>query len=216
MLREQSGITHQHVERYLYDVLPRRDKILSELEKKAERDSIPIVGPLVGRLLYLLVKASRSRKILEIGTAIGYSTIWLARGASENQGHVETIEIDPRRCREAKMNIERASLVRYVKILPGDAREVLHSLNGEYDFVFLDAGDKTEYPRFLDLCLKLLRRGGIMVTDNCLWKGLVATEDTSAEVRILREYNLAIMKNPLLETVILPVRDGISIAYKNS
>jgi caffeoyl-CoA O-methyltransferase len=142
-----NGITYPDIEKYLYELLPPRDPLLVRLEQEAQERDIPIVGPLVGRLLALLVRLTRAKKVLEIGTAIGYSTIWLARACP---GRVVTIEYNEQTAQEARRNISEAGLGRRVRVLVGDGMDLVPTLRTKFDFLFLDA-EKHQYRALLDL-----------------------------------------------------------------
>lgn len=206
-----NGITSPDIEQYLYKLVPPRDPLMIRLEQEADARDIPIIGPLVGRLLYLLVRLSRARRILEIGTALGYSTIWLARACAP--GRVITIERDEKIAQEARRNLAEAGLTRRVRVLAGDGVDWLPKLRGRFDFFFLDA-DKHQYKMLLDLALPKLSRGALIVTDNVLWSGRVVQANPDETTRAIQEFNRYIHTHPALETIIVPVRDGIALSRK--
>jgi caffeoyl-CoA O-methyltransferase len=205
-----NGITYPDIEKYLYELLPPRDPLLVRLEQEAQERDIPIVGPLVGRLLALLVRLTRAKKVLEIGTAIGYSTIWLARACP---GRVVTIEYNEQIAQEARRNISEAGLGRRVRVLVGDGMDLVPTLRTKFDFLFLDA-EKHQYRALLDLALPKLTRGALIVTDNVLWSGRVAQSDPDETTQAIREFNEYVRNHPALETVIVPVRDGLALSRK--
>lgn len=209
------GITYPHVEEYLQSLLRERPEPLRRMEKQAEREGIPIIGPTVAPLLTLIASLSHSKQILEIGTAIGYSTIWWALAVRENKGLVTTLEIDRERADQAEANVHEAGLSNYVKIIRGDAMKNLSELHGPFDLIFIDTA-KDLYLRLLDLSIKKLRQGGIIMADNVLWSGLVAEEAVDEVADLMREFNKRLYSNPQLRPVILPFRDGIAIAEKTS
>jgi len=208
-----------NLQHYLDHLLPARDELLSELEAQARTERIPICGPQVGRLLALLVRLTRPPRVLEVGTAIGYSAIWMGRALRESGGHLQTIELNPKRIARAQGNLARADLAGVVEILPGAALDVLRTLNGQaYGLIFLDA-EKPEYPEYFELCLPLLAGGGILVADNALLSGEVVpgTPDGywPAEDREgIRRYNALAFAHPGLDSVILPLRDGLTVSLK--
>jgi len=206
-------ITDPKVEDYLYRLLPPRGDILARMEKDAADSGIPIVGPLVGQFLYQIALVSGSRRILEIGMAIGYSTIWLAQAAKWNKGTVTSIEIEPEMVDRARGNLREAKLNDTVRIIVGDALDVVEQLRSKFDLMFIDA-DKTDYPRLLDTLSPLMRKGTILLADNTLWSGAVATDDRSETTTALRRFNELVMTNPLLESVIVPIRDGVTFAVR--
>lgn len=204
-------ITPGYIEEYIRTLLP-TDEFMEELEEEAEERGIPIVGASEGYLLYLLAKMARASSILEIGTAIGYSTIWLAR-ALRRGGMLYSIERNEGLAAEAVNNIKRAGLSGKVKVLVGEAKVLLPTMKRRFDFIFNDA-DKGEYPALLDLIMPLLKDGGMLVTDNSLWGGSVAKREGHPWTKAIYEYNKRLSENPKVEATIIPVRDGVSIALR--
>jgi predicted O-methyltransferase YrrM len=167
----------------------------------------------VGRLLSILARARGARRILEVGTAIGYGTLCLARGAPEAQ--VVSIDSDPERLETARRFLDRAGVLGRVELVAGAALEVIPRLEGPFDLVYLDAV-KTEYRRYLDLSLPKLAIGGLVVADNLLWKGRVASpaEEPDRDADALRAFNGYLMMHPQLQAVVLPLGDGLGLAVK--
>lgn len=197
------------VEEYLKGFGRASDSLLLEMEERA-RGEIPIIPLATARLLAFLVATIRAKRILEIGTAIGYSTIWLARAAQPYGGHVTTIEISERLAEEAQGNIERAGLTEAVTILIGDAERIVPRLTAPFDLIFQD-GDKALYPRLLDDCLRLLRKGGLLVADDALFPVMEVGE---AWAEAVHRYNEMIFARHDLDSVILPVGDGVAVSLK--
>ncbi|MBI3022504.1 MAG: O-methyltransferase, partial [Thaumarchaeota archaeon] len=187
-------------------------RILDEIDKFGQRNDVPIIGPLVGRFLHLLVRACKPRSILEIGTAIGYSTIWLASALS-GSSRLTTIEIDEKILRTAKENIEKAKLATKVRLLLGDAAKLVPLMNERNDLTFLDT-EKNLYPKLLPDLIRLLNVGGFLVADNTLWGGRVATNDRSKATLAIKDFDNKIINDRRLFTVIIPIRDGVSLSYK--
>lgn len=211
------GITSQTVEDYLYSVLPERDEVLREMEEQARQRRIPIVGPLVGRLLYQLARLSGARTVFEMGSAIGYSTIWWARGLAEG-GRVVYTDGDRKNADEARRYFERAGVAGRVQIKVGDALEILSEQPQEsLDIIFNDV-DKEDYPRVFRLAVPRLRKGGLFVSDNALWHGDVAQPAKAQDdrTRAVVEFNRLLYNSPELFTTILPLRDGVAMAIKIS
>jgi predicted O-methyltransferase YrrM len=154
---------------YFRQFLPARDAILKRLEAEAKQGKIPIIGPLVGEMLYLLAAAAKARKILELGTATGYSGIYLARAAVQNGGFLTTLEWDLKLAQAAAANFKEAGLSDHVEIRVGEAQILLETLTGPYDFIFMDI-DKEFYAQSLTDCRRLLKTGGMMVVDNTGFK----------------------------------------------
>jgi caffeoyl-CoA O-methyltransferase len=207
------SITYDYIDDYLYRIAVPRDPLLEKMEEYAGSHAVPIIGPLVGRLLYNLAKASQSRKILEIGTAIGYSGIWLARAVAPLKGSLTTIEMDPERVRIAKKNISEAGLERSVKVIEGNALEVIPTLKEEFDMIFLDS-DKDVYPDAFKISLPMLRKGGLFVADNALWGGDVAKGGKSKDTQSMIKFNRLVSESPGMSTVIVPLRDGVLVSLK--
>jgi caffeoyl-CoA O-methyltransferase len=207
------SITYDYIDDYLYRIAPPRDRLLEKMEEYADSHSVPIIGPLVGRLLYNLAKASQSRKILEIGTAIGYSGIWLARAVAPMKGSVTTIDMDPERVKIAKNNISEAGLEGAVKVIEGNALSVLPTLKEVYDMIFLDS-DKDVYPDAFKMSVPLLRKGGLFVADNALWGGDVAKGGKSKDTQSMIRFNRQVSEFPGMSTVIVPLRDGVLVSLK--
>lgn len=211
---KHGGILRPGQEGYLDRLLPPRDPLLREMEELAAREGgIPISDPEVGRFLGILTRSIGARLLLEIGTAIGYGTLCLARGNPE--ARVVTIDPDPERLATARGFLERAGVADRVELVEGAALDVLPRLQGVFDLVYVDAV-KTEYRRYLDLVLPRLRVGGLIVCDNLLWGGRVAEppEEGDATAEALWSFNAYLMMHPQLQAVVLPLGDGLGIATK--
>jgi caffeoyl-CoA O-methyltransferase len=199
---------------YMESLLPERDPVLARLEREVAADNIPAVGPQEGQLLYLLLKMNRTRDVLELGTAVGYSAIWLARGCS---GRVTTLETQPDRARRARENLRQAGLAERVEVVEEDAVHYLERSAEEVDCVFNDLlnsfPDERTVERSFELSLARLRPGGLLLADNALGRGEVAAP-SSRQARNIRRYNDLVARAPQLEGVIVPLRDGVSIARR--
>ena len=207
------GITVEAVEDYLYSMLPARDEVLMEIEKEAEKNKVPIVGPAVARVLYQLAMISRAKTVFEMGSAIGYSTIWRARAVGKD-GRVVYTDGDRKNADKAQKYFERAGVADRITVHVGDALELLSEQKEAYDVIFNDV-DKEDYPRVLRLAVPKLRSGGLFITDNVLWSGRVAKKDPSeASTKAILEFNRALYANSDLFTTILPIRDGVAVAVK--
>lgn len=205
-------IVAESIEAYLRSLIPDRDPVLSEMEEIAERDEIPIVGPLVGRLLYLIVTLTGARRVLELGSAIGYSTLWLAKGVGEG-GEVIFTDWGEENAARAKKFFRRAGVDRRIEIHTGEALEIVDRLEGEFDLIFNDV-DKHFYPKVFEKAIPRLRTGGVLVSDNALWSGRVAEPGGDEWTRGVREYNRLIHETPGLLSTILPIRDGVSVTVR--
>ena len=207
------GITAEPVEDYLYSMLPPRDEVLAEMEAEAAKRKIPIVGPAVARILHQLALMTRAKTVFEMGSAIGYSTIWWARAVGEG-GLVFYTDGDRKNADEARGYFERAGVASRITMKIGDALELLSEQKQEFDIIFNDV-DKEDYPRVFRLALPRLRKGGLFVTDNVLWSGKVADpKNKEATTKAILEFNRLLYGSPDLFTTILPIRDGVAVAIK--
>ncbi len=156
-------------EEYFRKLVPERDKLMIKLEAQAEKETIPIVGPVLGELLYILAAATGAKRILELGTATGYSAIYLARGCEPVDGMVVTLETDSEMAARARVNFRQAGVSDRIEIHVADAMELLPQLQDSFDFIFLDI-EKQDYINVLPDCQKLIKRGGLLVADNVAFK----------------------------------------------
>jgi predicted O-methyltransferase YrrM len=171
------------------------------------------VGPIVGRLLHQLALMIQARNIFEMGSAIGYSTIWWARAVSEG-GRVFYTDGDRKNADEARGYFEKAGVASRITVRTGDALEILSEQAGEFDIIFNDI-DKEDYPRVFRLAVPRLRKGGLFVTDNVLWSGRTAEKNpTEASTKAIQEFNRLLYGSRELFTTILPIRDGVAVAIK--
>jgi predicted O-methyltransferase YrrM len=207
-----NGITDKDVERYIYGLLPPRDEVLAEMEERARRESIPIIGPAVARLIYQYAVIVGAKRIFEMGSAIGYSTIWLARAAGES-GKVYYTDGSQQNARDARIYFERAGVADRIDMLVGDALELIDSIEGQFDLIFNDV-DKHQYPEAFRKAVPKLKRGGLFIADNVLWSGRVARGERDPATEGIREFNRLIYSSAELYTTILPIRDGIAVCLK--
>lgn len=196
------------------------DTVLGELEHEAAVGQIPIIGHLEGAILQVLT-AQNGRRILELGTAIGYSALWLARSLPKD-GRLVTIELDPERADHARDVMGRAELSDRVQVITGDIFQVLPQLNGPFDVIFQDVIKHAYFQsspklavEIFDLCLSLLAPGGLLLGDNAFCLGEVLdTQDMDNRVQGIRAYNERVATHPQLQSVIIPVRDGLWVSRK--
>ncbi len=191
---------------------------LDIVAREGRAEGLPLVFPETGALLHALVRLSGATRILEIGTAIGYSTIWMAT-AVPREGQVISLERDAARAARARAHAEAAGVGDRVHVMVGEASRFLHKVAGPFDLIFQD-GDKAGYLTTLDRLTELLRPGGALVADNVLWSGAVVPGFTPTqprspeETRVLAEYNLRLSADARFHTVWLPVGDGVAISTK--
>jgi len=206
------------VERYLATLNRAPDAILIEMAEEGARRDLPLIDAEVGALLRVQAAAIGARRILEIGTAIGYSGIWLARALPPG-GMLITMELDAARADEARKNFARAGVADRVTVMAGDASRMLHKVAGPFDLIFQD-GNKQLYVPLLDTLIERLRAGGLLITDNVLWDGEVVPnflprpERTPEDTAAIAAYNEALASENRLLTSWLPLRDGVTISVK--
>jgi len=209
------NITHEPVEKYLYDLLPQSEPaVLREMEAQAKQRDIPIVGPAVARLLYLLAQVSGAKRIFEAGSAIGYSTIWWALAMGES-GRIIYTDGNPKNADEAKGYFQKAGVEKRIDVRVGDALEFLSEEKpGSFDIIFNDV-DKEDYTRVFKLAVPRLKSGGLFITDNVLWSGRVADpKNEEPTTRAIREFNTLLYSSKELYPAIIPLRDGVAVARK--
>lgn len=204
-------ILNPEIERYMHGLLPPRDAVLAEMEQVAERRKIPIIGPAVARVLAQLVMISGAKRIFELGSAIGYSTIWLARAAGPG-AEVHYTDGSAENANEARGYIERAGVSAGIHVNVGDALSVLSETPGQFDFIFNDV-DKEGYPAVLEAVPSRLKRGGLFVTDNTLWHERVLNPNEVSD-RAVVEFNRKLYESAQFFTTLLPLRDGLSVAIR--
>jgi len=209
-------IRHEYIDQYIRNTIKRETGILKELEQYAMEHGVPIIQPEVARMLSVIIRIHKPEKVLEVGTAIGYSAITIA-GVLGEKGLIDTVEISEEKAILANDNIYRAGLKHRINIIVGDAADVLKCLDKNYDMIFMDAA-KGQYPDLLPECLRMLNSGGVLISDNILFKGLTAKEQVKRKNRTisnrLKQYLSELCNHPDLETSIIPIGDGVSISYK--
>jgi caffeoyl-CoA O-methyltransferase len=210
----RSGFFEDDVEQYLYALLPERDAVITEMEVYAEENRVPIIGPAVARLLALFAQVSGAKRIFEMGSAIGYSTIWMARAAGP-KGKVHYTDGDPENAKRASAYFRRAGVAKRIDVQVGDALELVKKTPGKFDLIFNDV-DKHQYPDALRAALPKLRKGGLFITDNTLWSGKAArpaAPDDAATLGV-QEFNRLVYASKELYPVLIPLRDGVTVCRK--
>ncbi len=211
------AILSEHVQAYLAELRPPRTRVMAEMEELAEREGIPIVQWETGRMLAALA-GSLDPRVLEVGTAIGYSALHMAEAL--DAGSIVTLERDPQRIAQASGFLERAGVAAKVEIVEGDARETIPTLEGPFGLLFLDA-TKGEYRDYLELAEPLLSERALLVVDNLLMSGDVADPDAGQSgrwpletVEAGRAFNEALLRSERWHGAVLPVGDGVGIATR--
>ena len=205
------------VEDYLRSIIPAPDPVLAEMIAHGERDNVPIVYPETGLLLEVLVALTGARRAVEVGTAIGVSTLHIAR-ALQDGGSVTSFEVDAARHEAARGYLDRAGLSDRVDLRLKDGAEGLAELDGSFDFAFIDAL-KDDYPRHLSLVVPLLRPGGAVAVDNVLLSGAVVegsrpTHWPDEDVLTMRAFNADLLADQGLTATVLSVGDGVAVAVR--
>jgi len=204
-------IVTEEVGRYLSAVAPASEGVLAEMEAYGAERGFPLIGPLVGRMLGLLARSVKAERVFECGSGYGYSAWWFARAVGP-KGEVFLTDTSEENLEKARDFLSRDGLEGRCRFLHGDAVERLRESYGTYDVILVDI-DKEGYPDSLDVTVPKLRPGGLLITDNVLWSGRVADEEeTDAATEAIREYTRRLYADEGLETVILPLRDGVAVS----
>ena len=213
-------ITDERMTSYLHSIYREDAELIQTIEREAKGQEVPIVRAETKELLKVLILNQKPMKILEVGTAIGFSAIYMCQYLPEG-GRIDTIEKYEPRIEAALKNFERAGVTDRIRLLTGDAAEVMCTLDGEYDMIFMDAA-KGQYIHFLPDALRLLKSGGMMISDNVLQDGDVLESRYAVEKRNrtihsrMRDYIYALTHHDALETVVLPLGDGVALSTKIS
>jgi predicted O-methyltransferase YrrM len=209
----RTGDLSDEVQAYLDRLVPPRDPVLTRMEKEAHREDIPIVDTHEGQLLYLLMKIARAKRVLELGTATGYSGMWLLRGT--DGGSLTTFEVNHERAERARKNFAEAGFGERARVLEESAVTGLGKINERFDACFIDllnAFRSVEITqRAAELCLERLDPGGLLMADNALRQGEVLKPQTQ-QAKNVAFYNDWVAKHPRLESIVIPIRDGLSVA----
>ncbi len=214
---EEDNINYEYIIRYLRDTIPSPEELILEMEEYAKEHEVPISQPESIRFVEVLLKIAGAKKILELGTAIGYSAIRMTRASGAD---VVTVEISEEMAKIAQENFQKAGCADKVTLLIGDAREVVSEMDGEelFDAIFVDAA-KGQYMEFFPHCERLLKKGGILISDNVLYKGMTANDELVVRrkitiVRRLRNYLEMLKENKNFSTALLPIGDGVALSFK--
>ena len=213
-----SNIVNDKVENYIRETLKPSQGLLRDLELYAEENSVPIIHKEVADLLRVILKLKRPKKILELGCAIGYSSLFFA-DVLDGDVEIVTTERNPIMLERAQDNIKKAGMEDRIKILVGDAEETLKDLEGTFDMIFIDAA-KGHYKMFFDMLIGKLNHGGIVISDNILYKGMIASDDyvvrrKNTIVKRMRTYLDYICDLEGISTSLIPIGDGLAISYKD-
>lgn len=203
---------------FMSETVPPREPLLTKIEEQAAHEHIPIIHPEVGQLIHLLIRLHKPKTILEVGTAVGYSTIWMARAAGLD-AQITTIEINENRAYEAWLNFKEAGIEEQVQSVVGDAIDLIRKLDTPFDLIFLDAA-KGQYLNFFEDGLTLLNPGGMIISDNVLINGWVANPELIPRRRMktmvhrMGEFIDLVMNHPELTSSIIPIGDGVAVSLR--
>jgi len=202
---------------YLDGLVPLRAARLAELEAEARRTDFPIIGPATGHLCYLLTRLTGARQVFELGSGFGYSTAWFARAVKENGGGtVHHVVWDEDLSRAARENLSALGLADVVRFHVGEAVATLASATGPFDIVFNDI-DKQDYPKALDVVATKLKAGGLLLADNMLWSGRIFDgRDRTKATRGIREFTRRVQADRRWISSVIPIRDGLLVAYRSA
>lgn len=200
---------------YLDDLVPARPPEMQEMERIAESTDFPIVGPASGQLCYLVARMTSARRVFEMGSGYGYSTAWFARAVRENGGgEVHHVVWDDGLSERARGHLERLGYTDLIRFHLGEAVETLRGMDGPFDLIFNDI-NKRDYPASLDVITPKLRRGGVLIVDNLLWSGrILDASDETPDTEGVRAFTRRIMRSEDWIASIIPIRDGVLVAYK--
>ena len=213
------GITLPEIEDYMLGFVPPREGVLADMEAHAVREDVHIIGPMAGHMVYTLAVALKAKEILDIGTAIGYSAMWLALAAQKNEGRVVSIEKDDSRAAWAEAYFRQAGMSGICAVRRGDALVLMRGMDESFDLILLDILTQFDRPdaslEMLDLCVKRLKPGGVLLSDNAFRSGQVLSpENVPPSSQGIAAFNKAIANHPRLLSTIIPMRDGISMSVK--
>jgi len=210
-------INKHYVSDYLQNLIPDHDPLMAEFRRTCEASHIPIIHKEVGQLIRFLIQIKQATRVLEIGTAVGFSAIFMSRIINDPNGYITTLERSPHMLEKAHSNLENYEHPTPITLLQGEATELLPRLTKPYDILFLD-GAKSKYQQFYQSAKKCLVPGGLIISDNVLHKGMTATDSLVVRrqrtiVREMRAYLDYLSTHPDLETTVLPLGDGVAISY---
>lgn len=204
-------IVNSKIEDYLSGLYGLRHEVLGKMEDEARERNFPIVGPLVGKLLYQLAKMIDARRVFEMGSGYGYSAFWWALAV--DGGKIHCTEGSDSNRQKGESYLREAGLLHRVKYHVGDAMEIIDRVEGEFDIVFIDL-DKESYPTALEKAASRIRVGGLLVADNVLWSGKVTEKKGDASTEAIKEFNRKLFSRKDFAASIVPVRDGVAVAYR--
>jgi predicted O-methyltransferase YrrM len=205
-------ITNRSIEEYMLQVAPERDPVLTEMERLGEEKHFPIVGPLVGRFLYQLVLIKRPDRVLELGSGYGYSAYWIAK-ALPRRSKLLCTDNSEENSEIAQSYLKRGGLMRKVDFWVGNSLEIIDQLRGKFDMIVCDV-EKHQYPQAFRKAVPRLKKGGIFVADNVLWSGRVMDAKPDRSTAGILTFTRLVFSSPRLYSVIIPLKDGLTVSVK--
>lgn len=203
---------YKKINKYLEEVIPERSQVLKEMEIYAKDNDFPIIGPLVGRYLYMTALSIKARKVLELGSGFGYSAFWFSL-AMKGKGKITMTDSDKNNKKKAFEYFKKGGLQSHFDFKIGDALRAAKKTDGNFDIILNDI-DKIDYPNTIDLSATLLKRGGLFITDNVIWSGKVCENNPDKITKAIQLFTKKLYNDSRFFTTILPIRDGISVALK--
>jgi predicted O-methyltransferase YrrM len=210
--QSETYIVNPNIEEYLRGLTPVEDEVLGEMEELGRDRDFPIVGPLVGRLLYQFAVMTGATKVFEMGSGFGYSSYWFAK-ALGNEGLVVYTDLSQKNAKMAEEFFRRGGVEGKIRIHIGDSLKIIEQFEEEFDIIFNDI-DKEYYPLVIDWAYKKLKPGGLFIADNVLWFGRVLADDPSPGTKGIKEFTRLLLAHKGFFTTIIPIRDGISLSVK--
>ena len=200
------------VESYIMEFLTTDNPQLEAIERQYDvrDDAVPSIGPEVGKLLGLIARATGAKRVMEFGTSLGYSTVWLAEAMRATGGKLISIEVNKKLYEATRENINQAGLADYVDLIYGDAKKIIYEVEGPFDMILQDSA-KPLYPVMLDKCVDLLRMNGVLAADDGLFLPLGYEEENASP---MHEYNKMVFADHRLYSTILPIGDGLTLSVK--
>jgi predicted O-methyltransferase YrrM len=209
---EKIDITNPAINEYIKWMSNSTDDVLEEMEKYAARNGFPIIGPMVGPFLRQLAVITKAKNILELGSGYGYSAYWFAGGIPDD-GRIICTDGDQGNKKKALEYLMRGGFEKKIDFRVGDALEIASQLDGPFDIILNDI-DKHDYPRAFDIAIKLLKPGGIFITDNVLWSGRILSDKPDNTTKMIQEFNRKLFNSDGIVSSIIPIRDGLGLAVK--
>lgn len=207
---------HASIMKYIEGLVGPEDELLGQVRRRSEElseEGVVSIDPTRGRFLELIAMVRSPRRILEVGSGVGYSALWFMKGMGR-RGSLETIEINPQVAKELSAMFKKAGFSRRVKVHVGPAIPILTKLKGPYDIIFIDA-EKDEYPEYLQHAMRLTRRGSLILADNMLWSGAVFTSGMNKRgTEGITTFTNRIFRDGRLSSLIIPLGDGMSLSCR--